>query len=106
MTQLWEILVPTHDNDGKKIRLSHHHEWDSKVESLCGGLTILKAAKGRWRHKGKLFAEKMIPVRIVCSKVQIEVIAKLTQLHYKQIQVMYFLVSEQVMFYPNDIEKD
>jgi hypothetical protein len=43
--KLWEILVP-YEKDGKPIHIDHHHKWDEFVESIAGGLTILKLTRG------------------------------------------------------------
>lgn len=102
MKYLWEILVPVSWNDGEEIPLSHHLEWDSKIRSIAGGLTVLKIAKGQWVMEDKLFHERMIPVRIACTEEQIRQIAELTLLHYKQVKVMYYLISSQVFFYPDE----
>ena len=92
--KLWEILVPTL-RDNKPVRTRSHKEWDRRVREISNGLTILKPGVGQWTSPdGELFIERMIPVRIACSKEQIEQIAALTADFYKQIAVMYYLVSE------------
>jgi hypothetical protein len=94
MTQLWEIFVPT-ERDGKPVRTRSHKEWDARVRRISGGLTILKPAKGQWiSPTGELFEERMIPVRILCTKKDIEKIADITASFYNQAAVMYYLVSE------------
>lgn len=95
---LWEILVPTVRNDGRPIKLRFHHIWDEKVRAITGGLTILGPIKGQWiSPNGKLFSERMIPVRIACDKDQIDVIADLTASYYEQEAIMYYKVSEEVV---------
>lgn len=98
MTQLWEILVPTvRRADGKPYRTRYHRCWDDKVRAIAGGLTILMPAKGQWVSPGgELFTERMIPVRIACSRDQIKQIAIMTKKYYDQLAVMYSLVSEEV----------
>jgi len=49
---LWEILIPTFDNDGKHFGLAYHQKWDEKARSISGGLTILKTSKGQWISGG------------------------------------------------------
>lgn len=94
---LWEILVPT-IIDGKPVRLRYHRVWDSKVRAIANGLTILTPTKGQWvSPTGDLFVERMIPVRIACSEVDIHKIADLTAAYYKQKAVMFYRVSDIVV---------
>lgn len=94
--QLWEILIPT-NIDGKPVRTRYHRVWDEKVRAIAGGLTILKPAKGQWVHKGSLFEERMIPVRIACSQKQIEQIIDMTIKYYRQLAVMAYRISDKVI---------
>lgn len=95
---LYEILVPTVRNDGRPIRVRCHRVWDAKVRAITGGLTILQPAKGQWVSlDGTLFAERMIPVRIMCTKNQIERIADETAKFYEQLAVMYYRISDEVV---------
>ena len=95
--KLWEILVPTIRN-GKPVRTKSHKEWDKRVCSITGGLTILKPAKGRWvSPSGELFEERMIPVRIACSREIITRIAVMTAVFYNQKAIMYCLVADEVI---------
>lgn len=97
MKILWEILVPTIKND-KPIRTRYHRVWDQKVREISSGLTILQPAKGHWvSPSGELFVERMIPVRIYCTEVEIEKIADMTAKYYNQEAVMYYSVSTKVM---------
>ena len=97
MNQLWEILVPCVRNNGRPIRTKCHREWDSRVRRIAGGLTVFTPAKGQWMSPaGELFAERMIPVRIMCTEEQIEDIAELTAKFYEQIAVMFYRVSDYV----------
>lgn len=96
MKKLWEILVPVTHNHGVRIKKKYHRKWDIKVSKIAGGLTILKAKKGRWLSGNQLFAEKMIPVRVAATAHEMELIANLTAEHYEQKAVMYYLVSELV----------
>lgn len=94
---LWEILVPR-TQDGKEIPLAYHKKWDEKIRDISGGLTILKTTKGQWVNPaGRLFSEPMIPVRIMCTRRQIEKIADITAAHYNQESVMYYCVSREVV---------
>lgn len=95
---LWEVLVPTCWNDKKPIRTRHHKEWDKRVRKLANGLTILHPAKGHWINpEGVLHEERMIPVRVWCTKDQIEKIMDMTAQHYKQEAVMAYCVASDVM---------
>ena len=98
MQELWEILVPT-IMDEKPVRTRYHKNWDDKVRKISGGLTILKPAKGQWvSPSGKLFDERMIPVRIACTEKQIEKIMDITLQHYRQEEVMAYRVSDLIKF--------
>jgi hypothetical protein len=95
---LWEILVPTQWNGGKPIRTRHHKEWDKRVRSISNGLTILHPAKGHWiSPEGILHEERMIPVRIWCTKDEINKIMDMTAEHYKQDAVMAYCVASDVL---------
>ena len=76
---LWEILVPTQINkitNGREklwnVSTRYHKVWDKKVREISGGLTILRPAKGHWTSpSNEVFVERMIPVRIYCTKDEI-----------------------------------
>lgn len=96
--ELWEVLVPTVRNDGRPIKTRFHRVWDAKVYGITGGLTILTPAKGRWiSPDGKLFAERMIPVRTVATKQQIDEIVKMTLKYYEQLAVLAYKISDEVL---------
>jgi hypothetical protein len=98
MSELWEILVPQAFNDGIKVPVGHHHLWDEKVRGIAGGLTVLRTARGIWQSPtGEIFREKMIPVRIACSKTQILEIMAFTKTHYLQEKVMAYRISDHVI---------
>ena len=98
MGQLWEILVPRVFNEGIEIPLDYHRVWDERVRKISSGLTILKSAKGVWQSpSGEIFQEEMIPVRIACTKAQIDEIVDLTLDYYEQEAVMAYLVSDYVI---------
>lgn len=95
--KLYEILVPTQTNEGKPIKTRFHRVWDEKVRKITGGLTIIPPVKGEWVSDcGHLFRERMIPVRIACTEEQIEEIADMTAAYYKQLAIMYYLLSNEV----------
>ena len=96
---MWEIMVPTLKNDGvTPFRTKYHKIWDKKVYDITGGLTILTPAKGRWvSEDGTLFAERMIPVRIACTREQINKIIDVTMDYYDQLAIMAYKISEEVI---------
>lgn len=121
---LYEILVPTKmfpangsgvvDWGGELVSAStaHHRVWDNFVRSISGWLTILSPAKGQWfmnyptqsigkMKEGELIEEKVIPVRIACSPDQMTKIADFTAKHYRQAEVMYYAVSNNIVFHKN-----
>ena len=100
MKYLYEILVPTIDNSGKPFRTRYHKVWDEKVKSISGGLTILKPVKGIWEYEGTTYEERNIPVRIACTREEILSILKLTKDYYRQIKVMAYRISDDVIIYP------
>lgn len=94
--QMWEIFVPTVRNSGKPYRTRYHRVWDEKVRSIAGGLTILRPAVGQWvSPNGELFKERMIPVRIMCSRQDIEKIIDITMDYYEQEAVLAYCVSSE-----------
>src|SRR5271157_3613223 len=95
--ELWEVLVPTMSNDGKPFRTRFHKVWDRKVEAISGGLTILTPGKGTWVHEGQSIRERMIPVRIMCTREQIDQIIELTLEYYDQIAVMAYRISDEII---------
>ncbi len=97
MKGLWEILVPTVSNEGKPFRTRYHKVWDSKVRDISGGLTILPVAKGQWHHEGLLYAERMIPVRIMATKEEIEIIVSMTIKYYNQKAILAYKISEELI---------
>lgn len=100
---LWEILVPTISNEGKPYRTRYHRVWDAKVRSITGGLTIMAPAKGQWKSlTGDLYVERVIPVRIACSRDQIDAIIDITMKYYDQLAVMAYKVSDDVIIRNRD----
>lgn len=94
---LYEILVPTVRNgDGKPFRLRYHRVWDEKVRAITGGLTIVAPVRGQWvSPTGEVFKERMIPVRVMATREEIEKIADLTAAYYDQKAIMYYKISEE-----------
>jgi len=100
---LWEILVPTISNEGNPYRTRYHRVWDAKVRAITGGLTIMAPAKGQWKSlTGDLYVERVIPVRIACSRDQIDAIIDITMKYYDQLAVMAYKVSDEVIIRNRD----
>ena len=112
--QLWEILVPTtrrvpadqakgaadaHGCVALPCSVRYHRVWDAKVRAITGGLTVLKPAKGTWVDpvSQQLFADRTIPVRIACTRAQVDAIIRLTLAYYGQLAVMAYRLSEEVL---------
>lgn len=96
---MFEILVPTiRRKDGKPIKTRYHRVWDAKVRKISGGLTILSPGKGQWvAGDGELFVERVIPVRIMCTREEIEKIIDFTIKYYDQLAVLAYKVSDEVI---------
>lgn len=94
---LWEILVPCTRN-GKPVRTKSHREWDRKVRSISNGLTVFKPSLGNWIDKeGNLYVERMIPVRISCTRAQIHEISDFSAKFYCQKAIMFYKISDEVI---------
>jgi len=97
-TELWEILVPASNNKDQKFTYEHHKEWDSFVKKTTGGVTIMKTAKGEWvSPTGKLYVDRTIPCRIVCTEEQISEIIDFTIEYYNQEAVLAYRISTNVI---------
>lgn len=97
-TELWEILVPALSKKNKKFTYNHHKEWDEFVKKITGGVTIMKTAKGQWiSPTGKIYIDRIIPCKIVCSEEQISEIIDFTIEHYNQEAVLAYRVSTNVI---------
>lgn len=114
---MWEILVPTQKRVKTKApdkatapgdyarwekrhaySTRYHRVWDTKVREISGGLTILTPAKGQWvSPDGELFVERMIPVRILATRSQIEDIVDMTLKYYDQLAVLCYKLSDEVI---------
>jgi hypothetical protein len=96
--ELWEILVPASNNKDQKFTYEHHKEWDAFVKKITGGVTIMKTAKGQWvSPHGKIYVDRMIPCRIVCTEEQINEIIDFTLEHYNQEAVLAYRISTNVI---------
>lgn len=89
-------------NDGRPIRTRFHKIWDEKVRTISGGLTIMPVAKGQWIFKETLFEERMIPVRIIATRSQIDEIIDMTMKYYEQLAVLAYMIAEEVILRHKD----
>lgn len=98
---MWEILVPTERRlePGKFYSTRYHRVWDSKVRDITGGLTVMAPARGQWINPstGELFKERMIPVRIMATRDEIEKVIDLTLKYYDQVAVLCYKISDEVI---------
>ena len=98
---MWEILVPTErrKEPGKFYTTRYHRVWDGKVRAITGGLTVMAPARGQWVNPttGELFQERMIPVRIMATRTEIEQVVDLTLEYYDQIAVICYKISDEVI---------
>lgn len=101
--KLWEILVPSSKPEhlpGKNrfFSVRYHREWDKKVAAVSNGLTVLQPSKGRWLSStGELQNERMIAVRVACTREQILKIMEIAAEHYHQEAIMVHKVSDEVI---------
>jgi hypothetical protein len=98
MTELWEIMVPCQRNNGRPYRTRHHRAWDTQVQRITGGLTIMRPTIGKWvSPSGDLFRDRMIPVRVACTSAQLDEIVRRTLNHYPdQIAIFAYKISDEV----------
>lgn len=99
--KMWEILVPTERRlePGKYYTTRYHRVWDAKVRKITNGLTVMSPARGQWINPvtGQLFKERMIPVRIISTRDEIDKIVDLTLDYYDQLAVLCYKISDEVI---------
>ena len=96
--EVWEILVPCTKPNGRPNRTRFHRVWDEKVRVITGGLTVCTPTKGQWvSPAGDTISERMIPVRIVCTRDQIEEIVDMTMIYYDQEAILAYKISNEVI---------
>lgn len=102
-TPLWEILVPTVSNGGRPFSVRHHRQWDQMVKTIAGGMTLVQPVRGSWIEPttGLEFTERVIPVRIMCTRKQIVDICKETARFYDQLAVLATLVATETILVTN-----
>lgn len=102
----YQILVSTVRNDGRPIRTRFHGVWDAKVREITGGLTISSPVKGQWINgDGRLYAERMIPVLVVCTRAQIDRIVAMTADYYEQEAVLAMKISDEIVYYVREDDR-
>jgi hypothetical protein len=93
---LWEILIPVRSNEGKPFSDKYYNNvFYALLIDVAKGYTKLAPVDGAWETDGQLYKEKMIPVRVLCTKKEIEGIAAFVVIHYNQLAVMYYKVSNE-----------
>lgn len=98
MKEVWEILVPCTKPNGRPNRTRFHRVWDEKIRLITGGLTVCTPNKGQWvSPDGETIIERMIPVRIVCTRDQINEIIDMTLNYYEQEAVLAYKISSEVI---------
>ncbi|WP_160331256.1 hypothetical protein [Burkholderia cenocepacia] len=87
------------NTDGKQFfRTRYHRVWDKRVRDISGGLTIMAPSKGQWvSPHGTLFTERMIPVRVIATRDEVEQIIAFTLEHYSQEAVLCYRISDEVL---------
>lgn len=97
MKKLYEILIPTKYNDSKILSSEFHRSWNNYVLDVAGGLTVLPICDGQWINpEGKLFVDRIIPVRIMTTPEKMESIVNMSAKYYEQQCIMYYVVSNAV----------
>jgi hypothetical protein len=95
--QLWQILIPTMDNEGHVFLSKDYDDFANKIIKELGisGLTILPRGTGYWVGSGKqVQQEPMIPILIGCMEHEIQIATKLVAEQFKQNAVAYWKVSD------------
>ena len=105
---MWEILVPTERRlkPGKYYTTRYHRVWDSKVRVITVGLTVMSPARCQWIYPstGELFKERMIPVRILATRDEIDKVIDLTLKYYDQLAVLCYKISDEVILKYKDVK--
>lgn len=94
---LWEILVPIASNEGVPFSEDHHEAFRRILRHLPGnnGTTTRPAGEGDWQDKdtGKVYQERMIPIRFRACRADAERIAEHARKFYEQIVVMAYRIA-------------
>lgn len=94
-TFVWEVLVPSADNDGKVFSNEYHEEWDTMVRDVAMGRKGSGLTERMWIDKGEI--QELIPTRIMCTRQQFDRILDFTLIHYDQKQVIGYKISDEVI---------
>jgi hypothetical protein len=63
--QVYEFMVPTHDNAGREFAPVHVETFDAWLGKKYGGFTKLAPATGFWTdNAGQVYRESVIPYRV------------------------------------------
>lgn len=96
MNCLFEIYIPQNMNDGSPVPAELRQEWENRVRavSVGGGLTVYPPVSGQWvADDGTLYAEPMIPVRVVTTQEEFDRIVAFTGELFEQRAVFNVLLS-------------
>lgn len=97
LLDLWEILVPVASNEGAPFSEDHHEAFRRIVRGLPGnnGTTTRPAGDGDWQDNdtGKIYEEKVIPIRFRACRADAERIAEHACKFYEQIAVMAYKIA-------------
>lgn len=97
LLDLWEILVPVASNKGIPFSEDHHESYRRILRGLPGnvGLTTRPAGDGDWQDQetGRVYAEKMIPIRFRACRADAERMADHARKFYDQIVVMAYRIA-------------
>jgi len=96
--KLYEILIPVADNEKRVFSRIHRKVWEKVVRDTAGGLSTCAPVDGQWVDGGKVYSERMQPVRIACSAPKIRKLAEFAKGHFRQLSIMYYPVSPEVRF--------
>lgn len=97
LLDLWEILVPVANNEVALFPEDHHESFRRILRGLPGnnGTTTRPAGDGDWedRDSGKVYAERMIPIRFRACRADAERMATHARKFYDQIEVIAYRIA-------------
>ena len=88
---LWEIFLPSHFSNQKKIKRNHHKKWEEHVGEITRELHILIPRRNFWRR----CRECSIFVQISCTRKQMSDIVDYSALHYCKHSIRYYKISSE-----------
>mgnify|MGYP003395241913 CR=1 FL=1 len=98
MKNLYEILIPVADNDGKTFSNAHVTKFWDLIIATANGLTVMPNVKGFWVDGGRTFTDENTPLRVVATKDEIRFIAHQAKSHFNQLAILYYKISDDVVF--------